>query len=442
MIDKIEANENENVSKENETKTEVSSKCENEADSPKPEKVLGISWNREADKLIFEFEKILENVDEENVTKRTILSTVAKFFDPLGVIAPVILPLKVLFQNVCKEKCDWDTPMNDEIKETFLKIISDLRKTGNIEFERAYLDQEISAESIELIALHGFCDASTIGYGACVYIVYKLKDGRNISSLVAAKTRVAPLEGQTIPRMELLAALLLAKLMNNVRETLKGSVKITETFCWSDSQIVLFWLANTNKTLKTFVQNRVIEIRKLAPPEIWKYCPTKENPADVASRGGTALSIRDSKKWWKGPDFLRYDPENWPNHPNFDNFAENIERVETKPVGPDSVFTAKISVEKEIEVMPALIDISKYSDISKLLRIVAYVKRFVDNLKAKIADKDPFLGDLNTEEIANARNYLIKSEQSCLRDAKYFAELQHNLRLFEDENGLLVKGTL
>ena len=442
LIDKIEVNENENVSKENETKTEVSSKCENEADSPKPEKVLGISWNREADKLIFEFEKILENVDEENVTKRTILSTVAKFFDPLGVIAPVILPLKVLFQNVCKEKCDWDTPMNDEIKETFLKIISDLRKTGNIEFERAYLDQEISAESIESIALHGFCDASTIGYGACVYIVYKLKDGRNISSLVAAKTRVAPLEGQTIPRMELLAALLLAKLMNNVRETLKGSVTITETFCWSDSQIVLFWLANTNKTLKTFVQNRVIEIRKLAPPEIWKYCPTKENPADVASRGGTALSIRDSKKWWKGPDFLCYDPENWPNHPNFDNFAENIERVETKPVEPDSVFTAKISVEKEIEVMPALIDISKYSDISKLLRIVAYVKRFVDNLKAKIADKDPFRGDLNTEEIANARNYLIKSEQSCLRDAKYFAELQHNLRLFEDENGLFVKGTL
>ena len=92
--------------------------------------------------------------------------------------------------------------------------------------------------------------------------------------------------------------------------------------------------------------------------------------------------------------------------------------------------------------MPALIDISKYSDISKLLRIVAYVKRFVDNLKAKIADKDPFLGDLNTEEIANARNYVIKSEQSCLRDAKYFAELQHNLRLFEDENGLFVKDTL
>ena len=171
LIDKIEANGNENVSKENETKTEVSSKCENEADIPKPEKVLGISWNREADKLIFEFDKISENVDEENVTKRTILSTVAKFFDPLGVIAPVILPLKVLFQNVCKEKCDWDTPMNDEIKETFLKIISDLRKTGNIEFERAYLDQEISAESIESIALHGFCDASTIGYGACVLIL-------------------------------------------------------------------------------------------------------------------------------------------------------------------------------------------------------------------------------------------------------------------------------
>ena len=175
---------------------------------------------------------VLENIDEENVTKRTILSTIAKFFDPLGVIAPVILPLKVLFQNVCKEKTDWDTPMSDDIKETFLKIVSDLRKTGSIEFERAYLDKKVPSDSVESVALHGFCDASTIGYGACVYIVYKLKDGRRISSLVTGKTRVAPLGVQTtIPRMELLSALLLAKLINTVHDTLKNSVTITETVC-------------------------------------------------------------------------------------------------------------------------------------------------------------------------------------------------------------------
>ena len=90
------------------------------------EKVLGLLWDKTEDRLKFDFEEILRDVTLENVTKRSILSSTAKIFDPLGILSPITINLKILFQQLCKEKCNWDMPIKDTIKESFEKTMSDL----------------------------------------------------------------------------------------------------------------------------------------------------------------------------------------------------------------------------------------------------------------------------------------------------------------------------
>ena len=113
------------------------------------------------------------------MTKRSILSSTAKLFDPLGLLCLFIVPLKILFQTLCKENVDWDSLVSDEIKEQWFKVINDMEALGKIEIERPYLSNLVPPESVESVELHGFADASTKAYGACVYIVYRLKNGEN-----------------------------------------------------------------------------------------------------------------------------------------------------------------------------------------------------------------------------------------------------------------------
>ena len=259
----------------------------------KNEKVLGLLWDKDTDELKFEFDKIFKEVKDKPVTKRSILSATAKLFDPLGVLCPIIVPLKILFQ----------------IKEQWFKIINDMEALGKIEIERPYLSNLVLPESVESVELHGFADASTKAYGACVYIVYRFKNGESEVCLVTAKSRVAPLKGETIPRLEFLAALILARLITNVSEAVKDVIDIQNVTCWTDSQIALFWVQNTQKSLKPFLQSRVEEIRKLVPPSQWKYCPTKQNPAVLASSGVSASKLVNQQMWWTGPNFLQKRPE-------------------------------------------------------------------------------------------------------------------------------------
>ena len=266
---------------------------------------LGLIWDRSSDRLKFNFEEILRDVSVENVTKRSILSSTAKVFDPLGILSPVIIKLKILFQQLCTEKCDWDATVNDDVKEDFEKTISDLKSCESIEINRHYFSSHESQELIDSVELHGFSDASMKAYGSCVYIVYRLKTGGIVVSLVAAKTKVAPITGQTIPKLELSAAFILARLISNVKEAIETNIEVRDIICWSDSQIVLFWILRTEKMHKPFVQNRVAEIRETISPQQWRYCPTEENPADLASRGILGSKLKGLKLWWEGPAFLK-----------------------------------------------------------------------------------------------------------------------------------------
>ena len=166
-----------------------------------------------------------------------------------------------------------------------------------------YCSPKIDWKEIRSVELHGFGDASEKAYGGVVYI--RISTGTRVScQLVASKSKVAPIGGETIPRLELLSGLVLARLVSHVQRELEGKYKIDRIVCWLDSEIALWWITGTEKEYKQFIQNRVVEIRKLIDPNSWRHVPTNQNPADVLSRGCLASELKEMRSWWYGPKFL------------------------------------------------------------------------------------------------------------------------------------------
>ena len=276
-------------------------------------RVLGQIWNPQADTLITLFSAALRNVETNTITKRSILSIAAKFYDPLGLISPVTLRFKQMFQELCKSKVDWDEPLNDEFCEEWNQIVQKLNEASHMSIRRCYCS-DLFESQVKSTELHSFGDASEISYGACVYLRCEHSEGIHCD-LIAAKTRVAPMSKQTIPRLELLSSLLASRLTESVRKALDDVKSIDSVTYWSDSTVVLSWIRNSKKEYKQFVENRLREIRRIAPTELWKYVPTKQNPADIASRGTTATQLIENKLWWNGPEFLVMSNEHWPSQP-------------------------------------------------------------------------------------------------------------------------------
>ena len=156
-------------------------------------------------------------------------------------------------------------------------------------------------DKVERVELH-FSDACQEGYGQCIYIKLISTTGQVHCALVMAKSRVTPLKTITIPRLELTAAVVSVR----IHKLLKGELEydnISEIF-WTDSKVVLGYIANDSKRFHVYVANRVQTIRDHTTPDQWRFVETHNNPADHASRGMTADEICDSKIWWNGPEFL------------------------------------------------------------------------------------------------------------------------------------------
>ena len=121
---------------------------------------------------------------------------------------------------------------------------------------------------------------------------------------VTSKTRVAPIKAQTIPRLELIGALLLSRLIVTVAQSLKEVMSLQEPVCYTDSKIALYWIYGLDRDWKPFVQNRTEEIRKMVPPSQLKHCPGKDNPSDLPSRGISMLELKANTAWFNGPSWL------------------------------------------------------------------------------------------------------------------------------------------
>ena len=274
--------------------------------SKSEQKILGVKWNFVEDNLVFDLISVAQLASECRPTKRNIAAVAAKFYDPIGFISPVVVQFKLLFQELCESKADWDDTLEGHLRVKWDKLVVILQNSQPLLLERCFFKEP--RDEIICCNLHGFCDASLKTYGAVVHLQVHTTSCIYVK-FVASKTRVAPLSSQTIPRLELLGAVILARLVTAVEGDLKCEVPIKKITCWSDSEVALCWIKGVDKEWKQFVQKRVSEIRRLLPVESWKHCPTDSNPADIPSRGMDSSQLATSVLWATGPEWLSHHEE-------------------------------------------------------------------------------------------------------------------------------------
>jgi len=213
---------------------------------------------------------------------------------------------------------EWDEPLNTELHEQTCHWFAELSTVAQIYIPRCL---RLSAvEALESIELHVFGDASADAYGAVAYTRCVYAIGSVLYHFVCAKSKVAPSESISIPRLRLIAALLALRLGTYVAKAL--DIELLRVTFWSDRMNVLCWIRNPSHTYKPFVANRIGEIQRLTAPDHWKYVPTKQNPANIASRGISVSKLACESLWWNGPEFLMLPKGQWPNRS-----VENDERV-------------------------------------------------------------------------------------------------------------------
>ncbi|XP_004521657.1 uncharacterized protein LOC101451129 [Ceratitis capitata] len=257
---------------------------------------LGLVWNTADDHFTFAI-----NLKERpaTLTKRAFLSDVSTLFDPLGLLAPVTIRSKIWFQEIWRSGVDWDDLVPDDISAQWLEHRSGLLQLTKLKVNR-WLGSGVDGSIIEL---HIFADASERAYAATLYARTTQNDGRVTVLLIASKTKVAPLKPTTLPRLELCAAHLAAKL---VRIVLKSWTDIScPLYAWTDSTITLAWLQSHPSRWVTFIANRVANVHEILPPQCWNHVRSEQNPADCASRGIKPSELLNHPLWWTGPTFLK-----------------------------------------------------------------------------------------------------------------------------------------
>ncbi|VDI11886.1 Hypothetical predicted protein [Mytilus galloprovincialis] len=345
--------------------------------------VLGHIWNIEDDKVAVKPSKF--TVCPGKTTKRRTLMELAEIFDPIGLFSPIII--SVLNDKTCKLLC--------------------------------------------------FCDdASARAYSAAVYL-HQTCGQSSRSDLIFSKSRLAPVKEMSIPRLELMAVLIGVRSLIFVKSEL--NISIEEMYLWSDSQCVLKWIS-TKKELNVFVKNRIAEIKAHKDVK-FMYVNTMENPADVATRGTTASKLKNDSLWWHGPKWLNYDTQNWKN----DSFGDNssVEKMYQSEIKREkSRCSTLLCNQIEEENRPPFgIDCREFSSYTKVIRVTAWIQRFVSRMKKDkcstgkvLTYKELKVAEMNWIKYIQRKHYLDVFE--AINGHKR-NNLQRQLGLFISQDGIL-----
>ena len=379
--------------------TEVSPKLVFELDSSNIERALGMLWDMNEDVLMF-----APNFKVSEPSKRGILKVTSSLFDPPGFVAPFILPAKLLIQEAWRTGCDWDSPLNSDMEKRWNRWLKNAENLASIRLPRRYHTGNVPAIETQL---HIFCDASELAFGCVAYLRLTFKDNSHQCVMVMAKSRLAPLKTISIPRLELNGAVVAARLYRFLVHQI--DLPIEQVWFWTDSTLVLQYVANERQRFKTYVANRVTEILETIPLNSFRHVPGKLNPADLLTRGvaDPANLMHEDEQgtgWFTGPKFLRNDEDDWSMTP-IPSLDDNDIEIKTK-----SVLVALGIVNQNLPVVNPL----RYSSWMKLSRIVGWVLRWVSNLKSRICGKpDEQKRDvvLTPSEITDSRLLIVKDAQ-------------------------------
>ncbi|XP_023246929.1 uncharacterized protein LOC111643396 [Copidosoma floridanum] len=274
---------------------------------------LGVKWDPPSDCF-----QLTPPPLQPQSTKRTMLAALAGLFDPCGWLAPIVLNAKLLLQDLWRARLGWDEPAPISMTRRWAEFTAELQAISTFTLPR-WIGVGPSSE----LHLHGFSDASRRAMAAVIYSRLAPGAGPALCHILLARTKLSPIRSlkpapetsarMTIPRLELRAALIAAKLLRTAADELR--VPVDRCHAWCDSQIVLHWLRSDRPTNNVLIDNYVAQIQEMLPSSVWRYVPTQSNPADLATRGADMTGLRSQRTWWEGPAWLAEDVDSWPLDP-------------------------------------------------------------------------------------------------------------------------------
>ena len=330
-------------------------------------------------------------------TKRGVLSDVAKTFDVMGWITPVILPMKLLIQELWRSKKGWDDPISTEQAGKHKLWREELSLLEEISIPRCYFEQEQATD----IQVHGFCDASLVAYGTVIYVRAEYANAPPTCRLVMAKSKVAPLNTRTIAELELCAAVLLTTVVKSVCKAL--SIPLEKVTAWGDSEVVLCWLRKCPADYKTFVANRIATITRTLPASQWKHVSTTMNSADCASRGCSAAEFKQDPLWWTAPPWLSAVSDE-PDQPREEELNKHQNQLRK-----EVCLTANCNL---VTSTPSDWLVRRTMSLRTLIHVTARVRRAAYNFSATLK-KHPLNKDelLSVEELKESTLFLLQRAQ-------------------------------
>ncbi|KAL0880625.1 hypothetical protein ABMA27_001855 [Loxostege sticticalis] len=350
-------------------------------------RTLGLIWDAESDEL--SFNTVLVRVPQEvktlerTPTKREALSAVMSIFDPLGLLSYYTIRAKIIIQKVWRLQTNWDEELPDELANEFRTWLSGVESLRSLRLSRLYAH----TGGVTRKQLHVFCDASECAYATAIYWLVEYEDGSKRVILTAAKARVAPIKAQTIPRLELQACLIGARLATTIiREHRWQPHRVVY---WTDSRTVLHWINNDRVRYPPYVAHRLNEISELTEPEQWKWVPTRDNVADDATRIVNDVKCKDDR-WFIGPSFLYENEDSWPS----------LNVIDDCDIGRhDDIVLNVMNVEWSVP------DAGRFSKHERLVRAMAYVLLFIDKCLRRA-------NEMSMTHIRKAEEWLVKRAQS------------------------------
>ena len=332
------------------------------------EHALGTRWDVETDTFGFKI-----SLRDKPSTRRGILSVVSSIYDPLGFVAPFILPAKHLLQNLCRKGLAWDDIVSNKDITISQSWLGDVPKLESLNVNRCFKPPDF--EDVTTCQIHHFADASLVAYGAVSYLRITNARGLIHCSFVIGKSRLSPLKLLTIPRLELSAAVVAARLDKIIRT--ETDIQVDKSVFWTDSTCVLGYLRNESRRFHTFVANRVATIQEVAPALQWRQVDSSQNPADDASRGLSAEALLNNSRWLRGPDFLWHPESSWPIAPS--------PVLEVSPADPEVKSTTEVySQSTEIRVEPTNKIFERFSSWYGLKKFVTWLLCYRDNLRSAV----------------------------------------------------------
>ena len=391
------------------------------------DKALGLGWDVKADKLY-----IIHKLQHAS-TRSELLSSLASTFDPLGLMAPLTIHGKLIFQETTRMKLPWKSALPPDIQNEWNTWTDMLGHLNRIQVSRCLIPPEFTDGAFEL---HVFGDASNQAYGSVAFLRCLNRFGNIHVVMLCSKNRVNSLKSTaTIPRLELQAAVLCTSLESSISKAL--SIQLLPTSFWTDSMIVLGFINNTQRRFHTYVSNRINKIRQRSDPSQWFFVPGDVNPADVLTRKKLPSQF-DQKSWMNGPAFLATHKDTWSITRSITPTLPNI-HPEIKPEAPTAI--AVIATKEPIDEL-----INHYSSWHRLKRSVAWLKRFLKVLQKKAQPSN----HLEADEVACAEQCIIKHVQwsAFSADIKRLVSGTtlprhsplYNLDLYINDDGLLVVG--